>query len=233
VWVVGVWARLSAARTRYDVDPSAVSSGIHQERRCGALGGLHADFQEPAVRVLEQGFTAQLSGWSWPFSHFARNGMARAGRHPPQDKLAQMRELGEKLYVCGPSMDQVGVERSRLAYPDVVVSEYAVFLEAMVGASIAILLQQGEFIVLPTAALDLPLTSRSTRCSWVKHTGFGAGTQKERRRSKHRLWLTRLAKTSIILGATHLRTRLCERSAHTARPCTWVPCIDCVYHGVL
>jgi predicted peroxiredoxin/TusA-related sulfurtransferase len=108
-----------------------------------ALSGdeVHLIFQGPAVRVLEQGFTAQLSGWSWPFSRFARNGMARAGHLPPQDKLAQMRELGAKLYVCGPSMDHFGVERSRLAYPDVVVGEYAVFLEAMAGANIAILLQ--------------------------------------------------------------------------------------------
>ena len=108
-----------------------------------ALSGseVHVIFQGPAVRVLEQGFSAKLSGLSWPFSGFARSGMAEAGHLPPQEKLAELRELGAKIYACGPSMDHFGVKRSRLAYSDVIIGEYAVFLEAMSGANTAFLLQ--------------------------------------------------------------------------------------------
>jgi predicted peroxiredoxin/TusA-related sulfurtransferase len=108
-----------------------------------ALSGneVHLIFQGPAVRVLKQGFSAKLSGWSWPFSGFARDGMANAGHLPPQEKLAQLRELGAKLYTCGPSMDHFGVTRSELAYSDVIVGEYAVFLEAIAGADVTIMLQ--------------------------------------------------------------------------------------------
>ncbi len=106
-----------------------------------ALSGsdVHLIFQGPAVRVLAQGFSAKLHGWSWPFSGFARDGMAEAGHLPPQDKLAQLRELGAKIYVCGPSLDHFGVKRSQLAYPDIAVGEYAVFLDAMAGADITIM----------------------------------------------------------------------------------------------
>ena len=93
------------------------------------------------MRALEQGFSATLSGLSWPFSGFARSGLANAGHLPPQEKLAQLREFGAKIYVCGPSMDHFGVKRSRLAYPDIVVGEYAVFLEAMSGADVEFMLQ--------------------------------------------------------------------------------------------
>jgi predicted peroxiredoxin/TusA-related sulfurtransferase len=108
-----------------------------------ALSGseVHLIFQGPAVRVLQQGFSAKLSGWSWPFSGFARDGMAEAGHLPPQEKLAQLRELGAKIYACGPSMDHFGVKRSQLAYPDIIIGEYAVFLEAMSGADISFMLQ--------------------------------------------------------------------------------------------
>ena len=107
-----------------------------------ALSGsdVHLVFQGSAVRVLKQGFSAKLSGWSWPFSGFARDGLAEAGHLPPQDKLAQLRELGAKIYVCGPSMDHFGVSRSELAFPDVIVGEYAVFLGAMAGADLTIVL---------------------------------------------------------------------------------------------
>jgi predicted peroxiredoxin/TusA-related sulfurtransferase len=107
-----------------------------------ALSGsdVHLIFQGPAVRVLAQGFSAKLSGWSWLFSGFARDGMAEAGHLPPQDKLAQLRELGAKIYVCGASMDHFVVKRSQLVYPDIIIGEYAVFLDAMAGADITIIL---------------------------------------------------------------------------------------------
>jgi len=53
----------------------------------------------------------------------------------------QLRELGAKIYACGPSMDHFGVKRSQLVYPDITVGEYAVFLEAMSGAAISFMLQ--------------------------------------------------------------------------------------------
>ncbi len=107
-----------------------------------ALSGsdVHLIFQGPAVRVLAQGFSAKLSGWSWPFSGFARDGLAEAGHLPPQDKLAQLRELGAKIYACGPSLDHFGVKRSQLAYPEIIIGEYAVFLDAMAGSDITIVL---------------------------------------------------------------------------------------------
>jgi len=38
-------------------------------------------------------------------------------------------------------MDHFGVQRNRLAYSDIIIGEYAVFLEAMSGANPALLLQ--------------------------------------------------------------------------------------------
>ena len=92
------------------------------------------------MRVLAQGFSAKLSGWSWPFSGVARDGLAEAGHLPPQDKLAQLRALGAKIYACGPSLDHFGVKRSQLAYPEIIIGEYAVFLGAMAGSDITIVL---------------------------------------------------------------------------------------------
>lgn len=53
-----------------------------------------------------------------------------------------MRELGAKIYACGPSREHFGVKRSELAYPDVIVGGYTVFLDATAGADTTIMLQQ-------------------------------------------------------------------------------------------
>lgn len=103
-----------------------------------ALSGtdVHIYFQGPAVRVLKKGFTAKLSGMGRPFSRFARKGMADMGHVPPQEKLAQLRELGAHFYICAPSMEHFGVKKSELIFDDVVVSEYLTFMEVMKQADI-------------------------------------------------------------------------------------------------
>ena len=63
-------------------------------------------------------------------------------RHiPPQDKLRQLRQLGGRFYVCGPSMDHFGVKKSELVFDDAVVAEYFTFVEVMRSADIHVFLQ--------------------------------------------------------------------------------------------
>jgi predicted peroxiredoxin/TusA-related sulfurtransferase len=88
-------------------------------------------FQGPAVRVLAKGFKARLKGMGRFFSSFAEKGLAQAGHLPPQDKLRQLKELGARFYVCGPSMEHFGVKKAGLAFDDVVVAEYLTFIEVM------------------------------------------------------------------------------------------------------
>ncbi len=105
-----------------------------------ALGGteVYIYFQGPAVKVLKKGFKEALRGISRPFSRFARKGLADIGHVPPQDKLRQLRELGARFYVCGPSMDHFGVEKDELIFDDAIVSEYLTFMEVMGNADIHI-----------------------------------------------------------------------------------------------
>lgn len=107
-----------------------------------ALSGtdVHIYFQGPAVKVLKKNFKAKLSGLGKPFSSFARNGMAKIGHVPPQEKLNQLRELGAHLYICGGSMQPFGVSRSDLIFDDIILAEYFTFLEIMEGADINIYL---------------------------------------------------------------------------------------------
>lgn len=93
-------------------------------------------FLGPAVRVLEQGFTANMHGPGRPFSRFPRSGLAKVGHIPPQQKLGQLQELGAQLYACGPSMDHYKVDPGDLAFDDVIVSEYLTFMEQMHSADI-------------------------------------------------------------------------------------------------
>ncbi len=87
--------------------------------------------QGPAVRVLKKGFKAKLGGLGRPFSGFARRGMSKMGHIPPQAKLRQLRELGAKFYLCGPSMRVFKVAKGDLIFDDVIVAEYMTFLEVM------------------------------------------------------------------------------------------------------
>lgn len=93
-------------------------------------------FQGPAVRALATGYTAKMHGPGRPFSRFPRSQLAKIGHLPPQDKIAQLQELGARIYACGPSMEHFKVDPGGLAFDDVVVSEYLTFLEQMHSADI-------------------------------------------------------------------------------------------------
>lgn len=92
-------------------------------------------FQGPAVRVLAKGFTARMHGLGRPFSRFPRNGLHRVGHLPPQEKLAQLQELGARLFACGPSMDHYKVDPADLAF-EVTVAAYLTFMEQLDSADI-------------------------------------------------------------------------------------------------
>lgn len=108
-----------------------------------ALEGIevHLYVQGPAVRVLERGFTPRLRGWARPFSGFARRGLARVGHIGPQDKLAELRELGARIYVCGPSMEHFRVRKEALVFADLPIVEYLTFMEVMSGSDIQLFVQ--------------------------------------------------------------------------------------------
>jgi predicted peroxiredoxin/TusA-related sulfurtransferase len=103
-----------------------------------ALEGIDVSlcFQGPAVRVLTEGFAEKLHGPGRPFSRFARTGLTGAGHIPAQDKIRQLRALGARLYVCGPSMRHFKVAKADLAFDDVTVAEYLTFMEIMAKADI-------------------------------------------------------------------------------------------------
>ena len=98
-----------------------------------ALEGMavHIYVQGPAVRVLERGFRAKLHGWARPFSRFAASGLSRAGHLPAQDKLRQLRSLGAKIYMCGPSMQHFRVKSDALIFDDLPLVEYFTFMSVM------------------------------------------------------------------------------------------------------
>lgn len=103
-----------------------------------ALEDIEVDlfFQGPAVRVLARGFRPRLRGWSRPFSRFAVAQMSKAGHLPPRDKLEQLRSLGARIYVCGPSMEHFKVAASELMFEDLRVVEYLSFMRVMAKAEI-------------------------------------------------------------------------------------------------
>jgi TusA-related sulfurtransferase/predicted peroxiredoxin len=98
-------------------------------------------FQGPAVRVLANGFTARLHGWTRPFSLFARKGMARSGHIEPQEKLRQLQRLGAKFYACGGSLQHFRVSPEDLAFPDVPIVEYLTFMTVMREADVQLFVQ--------------------------------------------------------------------------------------------
>lgn len=108
-----------------------------------ALAGIEVAiyFQGPAVKVLTRGFHETLGGLSKPFSGFARKGLTDIGHVPPQEKLRQLREHGAHFYICEPSMQHFGVEKSELIFDDVTSSEYVTFLEVLGKADIHFFLQ--------------------------------------------------------------------------------------------
>ncbi len=101
---------------------------------------VHLFFQGPAVHVLAKGFRPRLRGWARPFSRLAASGMAKAGHLPAQTKLAQLRALGAKLYVCGPSMEHFKVARDQLIFEDLRIVEYLTFMSVMEEADIQLYL---------------------------------------------------------------------------------------------
>ena len=104
----------------------------------GALHGHDVSLflQGPAVRVLAPGFQARMHGLGRPFSRFPRDGLARAGHLPPQDKLQQLQRLGARLFACGPSMEHYKVDPANLAFDDVTIAAYLTFMEQMESADI-------------------------------------------------------------------------------------------------
>ena len=92
--------------------------------------------QGPAVRILGKGFTAKMHGLGRPFSRFPRDGLKKIGHLPPEQKIAQLQELGARIYACGPSMDHYKVDPDDLAFPNVTVAAYSTFMEQMDSADI-------------------------------------------------------------------------------------------------
>lgn len=109
-----------------------------------ALGGSEVAiyFQGPAARVPGSGFKEKLRGaHRAPFSTFARRGLASAGHPRPHEKLRQLRELGARIYVCGPSMEHFKVSEEDLLFPDITVAAYPTFAEEMQAAGVQVFLQ--------------------------------------------------------------------------------------------
>jgi predicted peroxiredoxin/TusA-related sulfurtransferase len=103
-----------------------------------ALEGMavHLYFQGPAVRVLARWFRPKLNGWARPFSRFAASGLARVGHIPAQDKLRQLRSLGTRIYMCGPSMQHFKVSREDLIFDGLPLVEYLSFMAVMKEADV-------------------------------------------------------------------------------------------------
>lgn len=105
-----------------------------------ALEGMdvHLYFQGPGVHVLSRRFRARLKGWARPFSRFAASGLAKSGHIPAQDKLRQLRSLGARIYMCGPSMEHFKVSREDLIFDDLPLVEYMTFMAVMEQADVHI-----------------------------------------------------------------------------------------------
>jgi len=99
---------------------------------------VHLYVQGPAVRVLARGFRPKLHGWARPFSRFAATGLSKAGHLPAQDKLRQLRTLGARIYMCGPSMQHFKVKAQDLIFDDLPLVEYFTFVTVMREANIHI-----------------------------------------------------------------------------------------------
>ena len=103
-----------------------------------ALEGIetYLYFQGPGVRVLSRGFKPRLRGWARPFSRFAAAGLAKVGHLPAQEKLRQLRSLGARVYVCGPSLQHFKVSKDELVFDDLPLVEYLSFMALMEHADV-------------------------------------------------------------------------------------------------
>jgi predicted peroxiredoxin len=110
---------------------------------CAALSGYQVNiyFQGPAVRVLKKGFKEKLKGFNVIFSGFARNGLAKIGNPPAQEKLKILEKLGAKFYVCQPSMNRYKVKETDIVFPNIVICEYYTFIEVMNNSELKFFLQ--------------------------------------------------------------------------------------------
>jgi predicted peroxiredoxin/TusA-related sulfurtransferase len=104
-------------------------------------GEVNIFFQGEAVAVLEKGFKESLTGFSYFFSPLARNGLAKIGHVSAQEKVRMIHELGGKIFICGPSMDNFGVKREDLILSDIQRIEYFSVYEMMLGSDTSIFLQ--------------------------------------------------------------------------------------------
>ena len=77
-----------------------------------------------------------MHGLGRPFSRFPRDGLAKVGHIPPQDKLRQLQRLGAHLFACGPSMEHYKVDSTHLALPNITIAAYLTFMEQMNSADI-------------------------------------------------------------------------------------------------
>ena len=62
--------------------------------------------------------------------------MSKAGHVSAQEKLAQLRDLGAQLYVCGPSLERFRVSPEDLLFDDLPLVEYLTFMKVMSQADI-------------------------------------------------------------------------------------------------
>jgi len=69
-----------------------------------ALSGTEVSiyFQGPGVHLLKRGFKEKLPGIQAPFSSIARKGLNDLGHVPPQEKIAELIELGAGYLSCCP-----------------------------------------------------------------------------------------------------------------------------------
>lgn len=100
------------------------------------LSGMQVSiyFQGDAVKVLRKGFRAQAKA-AVLFSRTIEDGLNGIGHIPPQDKIRELVELGARLYVCGPSLDNAKIPLAELCTDELVVCEYFTFLIAMKDAT--------------------------------------------------------------------------------------------------
>jgi len=102
---------------------------------------VHIYFQGPAVEMFQKGFKANLKGLSRPFSMFARSQIEATGHSASQEKLKQMREFGAKFYICAPSLDYFGADKSEFIFTDIPVVEYLTFMDIISDASVKFFIQ--------------------------------------------------------------------------------------------
>ena len=82
--------------------------------------------------MQEKDFKSSLKGLSKPFSAF---------HILPHDKVKQLKNLGARFYICGPSVTPFGVKKTDLMFDDIVIAGYLTFSAVMKNADINLFLQ--------------------------------------------------------------------------------------------